>query len=100
MNAKTYRVIYSTQAELDLRDIWRYIAQFDTATANRFYDAIKFRSSALRHFPNRGRLRNDVQEGVRMIVVGKYLVFYTVQVDTVRVLRVLHGSRNLAGAFK
>lgn len=83
MIAKGYRVIYSTQAEIDLRDVWRYIAQFDTLAADRLYDAIKLRSAALQQFPGRGRLRNDLQEGVWKIAVGKHLIFYGVEVNTV-----------------
>lgn len=100
MIGKGYRVVYAPSAEHDLRELWRYIAQFNVVAADKLYDTIKSRTATLKYFPNRGRYRDDLQEGLRMNVVGSHVIFYRVEGNVVRVVRVLHGARNLANVFK
>lgn len=49
--------------------------------------------------PDRGSPRDDLQQGLRMLVQGKHLIFYQVVESRVEVLRVLHGSMDLTRVF-
>jgi toxin ParE1/3/4 len=44
-------------------------------------------------------LRPELGEGVRMVPFGRYLIFYTVSPESIRVERVLHSARNISGLF-
>jgi len=53
----------------------------------------------LEDLPERGTPRDDLADGVRMLVHGAYLILYDVMQDDadsrVEILRILHGRRNL-----
>jgi toxin ParE1/3/4 len=44
-----------------------------------------------------GRPRDDLRQGLRSFVTGRYVVFYRISPDGIEILRALHGSRD-AGA--
>jgi toxin ParE1/3/4 len=50
--------------------------------------------------PEMGRTRNEFAPGVRAFPAGKYLIYYRKRRGAVQILRVLHGARNQARAFK
>lgn len=63
-------------------------------------DEILEDAESLGQFPEMGRTRNDLEPGLRCLVVRRdYLVFYTVKVDAVVIARVIHGSRDLKAEF-
>jgi toxin ParE1/3/4 len=43
--------------------------------------------------------RDDVAPGLRSIVHGRYLLLFREEVDEVRIVRVLHGARDLPRAL-
>ena len=61
-------------------------------------DAIEARWSHLAERPLSGPVRDDIQPGLRHLVAGWYLILNRVETDAVRILRVLHGRRRIAGA--
>jgi toxin ParE1/3/4 len=87
--------IISPEAQADLNSTWDYIAERDVAAADRFLD--EFWTAASRHvsFPRTGRNRDDLRPGLRSFVVGKHVVFFLPDADTIRIVRVLHGSRDV-----
>lgn len=44
-------------------------------------------------------MREDIAPGIRMQVHGKYLVFYRIQTDAIRVERILHGAQDIEALF-
>lgn len=38
--------------------------------------------------------RPEIMEGIRSLPFKDYIIFYTIQADTVRIERILHGSRD------
>jgi toxin ParE1/3/4 len=100
MISKVRKVVFTPLAEADLREAWRHIAQHDPLAADRFFDAISERAANLSQFPERGAPREELGARIRMLVEGHYLVFYRVDEDAVRVVRVLHGSRDLTRLFQ
>ena len=88
-------VCFSALAEQHPREIWQYIAQDRPATADRIAERIVERTDSLAHFPHQGRVRSELGEGVRSIVVERWLVLYRVEADWVFVGRILDGAHHL-----
>lgn len=90
------------QADSDLDDIWHYVAvkSGSMEVADRLVDAITDRFSLLATHPNIGRARDeDLRPGLRSFAVGEYVIIYRIGGDDVLILRVVHGSRDIAGLF-
>ncbi|WP_082864246.1 type II toxin-antitoxin system RelE/ParE family toxin [Polaribacter atrinae] len=50
--------------------------------------------------PNLGRLRNDIKENLYSFPIQKHLVFYTIDINKLIIIRVLHGSRDMPKHLK
>lgn len=81
----------------DVDGTWQLIAEEDIAAADRWADRIVEATNRLTAFPDSGTPRPDIGKGVRSIVVGRYLVLYRVGPDSVDIVRVVHGARELGG---
>ena len=101
MSDKTYTVQIMTHAEEVLRDIAFSIAydllapEAAVSWALKTRDAIKGLSS----FPSKVPLTPEEpwhSLGVRFIPVKNYIVFYTVNTDTVSIARIMYGARDLS----
>lgn len=91
----TLRIERTAQANDDERDIWSSIAADSRSAAERFLSDLYDAEERLSAFPELGRARPDLGEGVRMWVLRPYLLAYTVRGEALVVLRVLHGSRDI-----
>lgn len=89
------RLNHTPRARADMTDIWLYIGAENPRAADRVLDAIYHRLEMLLQHPHSGLSREDIGPGVRRVVIGQYLVFYSVSAETVDVLRVLHGKRRI-----
>ncbi len=78
-----------------MTDIWLFIGAENPGAADRVLDAIYRRLEIPRQHPHSGLLREDIGPGVRRVVIGQYLAFYSVSAQTIDVLRVLHGKRRI-----
>jgi len=84
------------RAILDLDEIWFSIARDDIAAADKLLDTLKARADQLILFPKLGPLRDDLFPDTRILVEGKYLIFYRLQKSTIDILRIVHGARDLS----
>lgn len=91
---------FSRHIESDLQRIVKHIAKDSPESATRFlrrlyaeFDQIAANAAL---FPR----RDDLRQGIRMAVLGHYLIFFTVRPDRIRIERVLHGMRNLPAQFR
>ena len=91
------RIVRSARADEDLIEIWLWIARDDPAAADRVLDAIEARWSQLAENPLSGPARDDIQPGLRPLVAGRCLILYWAAPAAVRILRVLHRRRRIAG---
>lgn len=68
------------------------------AGADRFFSDFQAAVQVLHAFPNAGRARPDLRDGLRSYVVHPYLVFYVVDDDRKAVVieRVLHGATDIS----
>ena len=63
--------------------------------ANRARNSFSKTFSLLQRVPYAGRSREqDLTAGLRSIPSGRYVVFYRVEIDAVRIVRVIHGKRD------
>ena len=91
-----FEIRYLKTAEKDLDDIFVYIMKDKPGAAisllDKFDESISQLSlnPELGIVPKNGRLK---RLGYRMLIVGKYLVFYVIKKKTVQVRRVIHGAR-------
>lgn len=84
-------------ADADLGSIFDWIAAEDVAAAERLIERIADAARRLGDFPERGRQRPEIGEGVRSLVLGRYLILYRVTPRQVEVVRIVHGARELGG---
>ena len=89
------RLNFSPKAALDLEEIGDYIARDNPTRACSFVDEIKAHCYKIAETPTAFALRNDLMPGLRMSVHGRYLLFFHVQNEEVRIERVIHSARRL-----
>jgi len=89
----------SDLAEIDLLEIWLYIADDSVRAANRFTKKITDRFPLLARFPDIGQQRDDLRKGLRSFPVGNYIIFYQRQAEGILIVRVLHGARDIGRLF-
>ncbi|MEP0924824.1 type II toxin-antitoxin system RelE/ParE family toxin [Leptolyngbya sp. ST-U4] len=87
-------------AELDLLDIWDYIADDSLDRADEFLDRIEGKLETLALNPGMGRRREELLPGLRSFPIANYVVFYREIKDGIDVIRVLHGSRDIEEIFR
>nr|WP_292648446.1 type II toxin-antitoxin system RelE/ParE family toxin [Mesorhizobium sp.] len=71
------------------------MAEHNPNAAVRLVDTLERRWDLLTLHPFSGAPREDIAPGIRHLVVGEYLTLYRVGEDSVEILRVLHGRRNI-----
>jgi toxin ParE1/3/4 len=83
----------------DVLDIVRYLRQRNPVAAFRFVEAFKSTVDLLSRMPHLGRLRTDLgaaeTRSWRVNGFRRYLLFYEIGPERLRLLRVLHSSRDL-----
>lgn len=95
-----FTVIWSPEADFDLLEIWRWGAKhFSSEIADAHAQDILRLTANLQDAPLLGRSRDDLLGGIRSVVVYPTVVFYRVATDTVEIVRVVDGRKNLAAIF-
>jgi toxin ParE1/3/4 len=93
------RVDRSPDAIRDLSYIWHYIAADNLTAADRFVTQIEERFELYAANPGMGQARDELMLHLRSFAFGSYVVFYLPMSSGIEILRVIHGSRDLASAF-
>jgi toxin ParE1/3/4 len=94
------RVFISDQADADLLQIIQYLAERNLAAAESLAVAIDQKFESLAHFPFIGRERSSLRPGLRSIVVGTHVIFYTVDPDHLTIVRIRQGRRDIDAEFQ
>jgi toxin ParE1/3/4 len=100
VSERPFRVILLPRAKRDIKTLWFDIAYDNFAAADKFIAKIDARVLSLSKFPERGVLRDDLKKGLRMLVEGKYLIFYLVHAGRVEIVHVTHGAQDLTRHFR
>ena len=86
---------FHPEAEIDVNDIWAFIAEDNQVAADRMIDAIEASIEALVPFPYQGHRRADLtSRPLRFTNVGNYLIACAPDKRPLWVVAVVHGRRN------
>ncbi len=95
-----HRLLPEAEAELD--DIWIYIAKQSGSLeiADHLIDSITERFYLLSRNPYIGRSReDDLRAGLRTFPAGEYVIIYRIEKESVFILHIVRGSRNIQALF-
>lgn len=93
------RVTRRPQAEIDILDIWTFIAEDSITQADRWVDRLSESFALWATQPKMGRERKELAADLRSFAHGHYVVFYEPLEDGIDVVRVLHGSQDIEHKF-
>jgi toxin ParE1/3/4 len=95
------RLVWTEPALNDLKEIAAFIAKDSPTYARRFGNRLREAPKQLKLFPQVGSVVPEFdRETLRELLVEPYRIVYEVREDACYVLAVVHGSRNLARAFR
>lgn len=92
----THKVSFRPQAEDDLFELYRYIAEDSgLAIAVGYIDRIEAACLGLENFPLRGQARDDIRPGLRTLGFERRVVIvYQVQAHEVVIVRIFYGGQD------
>lgn len=101
------KIVYTLQAQQDLKDIYEYIAYSlqNPDVARNLYQKIIQSVYSLKSMPERNPLYKEEpwhSRGLRFVPIKNYLLFYTVNQETqvVSIARILYGGMNIVNQLK
>ena len=97
-----FKIVLTPEARDDLRELFDYIAEHDgPQRAMTYIGRIERACMSLQTLPNRGRLREDIRPGLRVMgFERRALIAFRVGSSTVAILRILYGGRSVERAFR
>lgn len=85
----------SPLAEADLLEIGDYIAQDNPARAESFIDELLEQAGKITRMPSGYAPREELLLGLRMCPHGRYILFFRIVGNVVRIERFLHSARDI-----
>ena len=89
----------SPQAEEDLTEIWLFISRDSVEAADRLIDEIVKCCEMIASYPEVGRERSELASHLRSFPIKRYILFYRPLRETIEIVRVLHGAREIETIF-
>ena len=102
MSRRKYKIQLLRIAEDDFTEIVTYIASDRPSAADALATKIEKNLQLLSQSPHLGRVPKEEELArlhYRYLVVENYLIFYTIEGQTVYVHRILHGARDYLSLF-
>ncbi|NKB58275.1 MAG: type II toxin-antitoxin system RelE/ParE family toxin [Alphaproteobacteria bacterium] len=90
---------FRPEAENDLLDIGAFIEKDSPRAAATFIAAVREKCEALTVNPEIGRARPELIAGLRSFPVGQYVIFYHPTHNSIEIVRVIHGARDIEAFF-
>jgi plasmid stabilization system protein ParE len=93
-----YKVRITPVAEKDLAEIYQYIARDNPTAAAKFFKELRKKAQTLKWSPQRCAKipeKIDVPYEYRHLIVKRYRIIFCILKDTVWVMRIVHGARQL-----
>lgn len=90
-----FEIRYLSTAEKDLNDIFDYILRDNPSAAVSLLEKFDHSISQLALNPEIGVVPKDdrlKKLGYRILIIGKYLVFYVKKANIVQIRRIIHGA--------
>lgn len=98
MSKESY--VLSEIADEDLGDIFDYsFAEFGIEQAKKYLYEIEEVFQNLLINPELGKIRNEIKEGLYSFPKDNHFIFYRILENHIRIVRVLHGSRDIPKYF-
>ena len=97
MNKPRHTVRLLRVAEDDLNEMITYISAENKAAAEIMATKIEKNLTRLSSYPYIGKIPKDEELshlGYRFLVVENYLIFYTIEKQTILIHRIIHGARD------
>ncbi len=91
--------IIAPEAAYDLDEISTYYAVHNVGAGEKILDEFEARCKYLVRFPNIGRSYKTIRFDLRGISFSGYILFYRIGEDTIEILRVVNGNRDLESLF-
>jgi toxin ParE1/3/4 len=85
------KLLVSDKANWDLLRTYSYLAQRSPTAAESVLRRIDEKFNQLLSLPFIGRERPSLAQGLRSVVVGTLVIFYTVGQDSITIVRVIDG---------
>ena len=89
------RLVFAPAARDDLVSIGLYIAEDNPERAEAFIAELEAKARQAAERPLSFRERTDISPGLRAVVHGRYLLLFRDLETEVRIVRILHGARDL-----
>ena len=89
------RLVFAPLARDDLMSIGLYIADENPERAETFIAELEAKARQATERPLSFPERSDISPGLRAAIHGRYLLLFRDLGDEVRIVRVLHGARDL-----
>lgn len=90
------KIVWTEPAVRDLRELHAYIARDSEMYASGFVERIVLAAERLVDYPKVGRLVPETNdEDVRELLYQKYRIIYRIKEDSIEMLSVIHGARDL-----
>ena len=100
------KVLWTPQAREDLLDIYVMIGLDNPSAAERMYAVFETHVEMLASLPRIGVRRPEIAPSTRILVEGVYLILYETHpdsddgpVESVEIVRIVHGHRDLSRLF-
>lgn len=90
----------SSAADQDVEEIYNYAEQqYGTDRAVEYTLDLEFLFERIVQNPKMGVERNEIQPELRSFPKAQHVVFYRILPDRIRIVRIIHGSRDLLRQF-
>lgn len=93
---KRARLVLAPKARADLFDIDSYLAERNPLAAERLLERLIQAMQTITRMPQIGRMCDDLGlPSVRRFVIESHHIFYVVDKQTIKIVRVIHGRRDV-----
>jgi len=92
-------LVISETARADIKEIWTYIAEYNTDSANDVVRDLAKKFDLLESNPKLGREQDGLVVEMRLFPHKNYNIYYFPIEGGVEIYRVLHGRRNVEEVF-
>lgn len=100
MSVRRRQLVLSPQARTDFSDILlESRRQWGTSQRVKYKATIDQALNRLSDYPEIGLPRDDVQKGLRALVIEQHVIYYRILETSIRVERILHNRRDALAAF-
>ena len=99
--ASYHRYVLSAEADQDIEDIFDYTQkEFGQDQAIKYISEFEELFAQLNDNPKMGKARDEIKPGLRSFPKASHVVFYRMLTNNIRIVRILHGSRDIPHSFQ